>query len=241
MNNTHCLHVYPTPNNKVNSYVLTTLLISILIFSFIANTLMMVGLCKTIRRFSRPQKLYFCLCISDILVAVMNMASIIPLLAGLNVSCTYKAAHTFLGIFAVNLGILIMLSIGIDRYLLITKTIFYNKHIANQRICITIGASTIIALVISIPYSLIHLLNHEQLGILFMVCALLMLLKLIVMSTLNYLLITNVKKAATDIQRYTGVQAKHTTTATNLVIIHNNYYLLSSSNNWPIRCRYLFI
>ena len=39
------------------------------------------------------------------------------------------------------------------------------------------------------------------------------------MSTLNYFLITNVKKVATGIQRYTGVQGKHTTTATTLVII----------------------
>ena len=52
-----------------------------------------------------------------------------------------------------------------------------------------------------------------------MVSALLMFLILTVMSTLNYLLIAHVKKAATQIQKYTGVQGKHTTAATTLVII----------------------
>ena len=198
-------------NNK-HAYVLITLFISIMICSFIANTLMMVGLWKIIRRFSRPQKLYFCLCITDILVAVMKVTLIFTLLAKPNASSLNKAAQSFLGYFAVNLGILIMLSIVIDRYLLITKTGFYSKHIENQRIVITVGGNTIIALVLSIPNVLTS--NREQL-----VSAPFMLLTLIVMSTLNYLLITHVKKVATCIQRYTGVQGKHTTTATTLVII----------------------
>ena len=142
-------------SNNMHTYVLTTLFISIMLCSFIANTLMMVGLRKIIRRFSRPQKLYFCLCITDILVAVTKVTLIITLLAKPNVSSMNKVAQSFLGYFAVNLGILIMLSIVIDRYLLVTKTGFYNKHIANQRIVITVGANIIIALVLSIPNVLI--------------------------------------------------------------------------------------
>ena len=149
----------------------------------------------------------------------MNVTIIITSLAKSHVSCMNQAAQIFLVQFAVNLGILIMLSIVIDRYLLITKTGFYNKHIENQRIVITVGANTIIALMLSIPNVLISLSNHEQLGILLMVSAIFMLLILIVMSTLNYLLIMHVKKVATQIQRYTGVQGKHTITAITLVII----------------------
>ena len=219
MNETECLEVYKSSNNKQTDYLMTTFFISIILCSFIANTLMMVGLWKIIRRFSRPQKLYFCLCISDILISVMNVTLNITSLAKSNISCMNQAAQSFLGYFPINVGILIMLSIVIDRYLLITKTRFYNNHIANQRIVITIGANTVIALVISIPNMLISLSNHVQHGMFHMLSAVFMLLILIVMSTLNYLLIWHVKKAATQIQRYTGAQGKHTTAATKLVII----------------------
>ena len=59
MNQTDGLQIYQLSNNKQNAYVLTTSFISIMICSFIANTLMMVGLWKIIRRFSRPQNFIF--------------------------------------------------------------------------------------------------------------------------------------------------------------------------------------
>ena len=59
----------------------------------------------------------------------MNVTLIITVLAKSNVPCMNQATQTFLGYFTVNLGILIMRSIVIDRYLLITKTGLQTKEL----------------------------------------------------------------------------------------------------------------
>ena len=83
----------------------------------------MVGLWKTNPRFSQAVKLYLCLCISDLLIWIMNIpASIVFMVT--DATCLFIAVHNVLGNFPVTFGLFTMLSIVIDRYLLTTKQDF---------------------------------------------------------------------------------------------------------------------
>ena len=177
----------------------------------------MIGLWKTKRRFTRPQKFYFCLCISDILVGIFNVPLQITLL--IHPLCEIMAVQQFLGFFPVNFSMLIMLSIIIDRYLLVTKTIFYNKHILNQRIVIIIAANTVIPFMLGVPHVIISLSNNKQVGTLVIVQSIWILFIMVVMATLNYLLIIHVKRISTITRRDTGRQGQYSNKVTNLVIM----------------------
>ena len=218
MNQTDCWSVFPSFDTAHGS-ILMTIFICIMACNLIANTLMMIGLWKTKRRFSRPQKLYFSLCISDILVGVLNVPLNITTMIKQNISCTVLAVQLFIGSFAIHLGMLIMLSIVIDRYLLITKTRFYNVHIEYQSIVIFLAVTTVIAFASGIPYVLISLSSQKQMGIILFSTATGTLLIIICMTTLNYLLIKHVTKTEKETSRNTGVQAKYTRRTTKIVII----------------------
>ena len=211
-----CLKIYDDSATTTSVVVVFT---CIMFSNLIANTLMSIGLWKTKRRFTRPQKLYFCLCISDVLVGVLILPFKIVFAVRSNISCELMAVQQFLGFFSVSASMLIMLSIIIDRYLLITKTTFFNKHIVNQRIFITISTNIIIAFMLGIPNVIITLSNHKQVGTFMMADSIWMLLVIVVMATLNYLLITHVKKTATVTRRDTGVQGKYSSKATKLIFI----------------------
>ena len=168
MAETDCLKIYDDSATITSVVVVFT---CIMFSNLIANTLMLIGLWKTKRRFSRSEKLYFCLCTSDILVGVLNIPFKIVFAIRSNISCELMAVQQFLGSFSVTLSMFIMLSIVIDRYLLITKTTFYNKHIVNQRIFIIISTNIIITFMLSIPNVIITLSNHKQVGTFMMVYA----------------------------------------------------------------------
>ena len=211
-----CLKIYDDSATTTSVVVVFT---CTMFSNLIANTVMSIGLWKTKRRFTRPQKLYFCLCISDVLVGILILPFKIVFAVRSKISCELMAVQQFLGFFSVSVSMLIMLSIIIDRYLLITKTTFYNKHIVNQRIFITISTNIIIAFMLGIPNVIITLSNHKQVGTLLMADSIWMLFVIVVMATLNYLLITHVTKTATVTRRDTGVQGKYSSKATKLVLI----------------------
>ena len=97
MNNTKCLRIYSQKDQPIDGYVLIAITLCIMICNVIANTVMMVGLWKTKRRFTRPQTFYFCLCISDILVGVFNVPLQTTLL--IHPLCEIMAVQQFLGFF----------------------------------------------------------------------------------------------------------------------------------------------
>ena len=219
MNQSDCLRPYVT-GNLITDRVLTAIYIFILTLNFVANTIMMIGLWKTNRRFTRPQKLYFCLCISDIIVGISNIPhNIISLTKQTKVPCWYVALESFLGFFPVTLSMLMMLSIVIDRYLLVTKPRFYTEYIKNQRIIITIAINSITAFTAAIPHALISYTNHKQVGALVTACAICILILIIVITILNYFLITHVNKVARNASIKTRVQGKYASKVTVLVIV----------------------
>ena len=202
------------------SYVLFFVYAFIYLSNLITNPIMMVGLWKTNRRFLRPQKLYFCLCISDMLVGTANLPVHIIHLTDNNIyTCEFIALETFLGIFTVSISMLIMLSIVIDRYLLITKTIFYNKHIADQRIVIMIAANIVIAFVLSVAAATISYSSYEQVGVSNIAIGLYLILLITVMAMLNYILIKYVRNVARNTRRNTGIRGNYTNRVTVSVII----------------------
>ena len=112
-----------------------------------------------------------------------------------------------------------MLSIIIDRYLIIAKTTFYNKHIVDQRIVIIIAANTVIPFALCVPHVIISLSNNKQVGTLVIVQSIWILFIMVVMATLNYLLIKHVKRTSTITRRDTGRQGQYSNKVTNLIII----------------------
>ena len=97
----------------------------------------------------------------------------------------------FLCIFTVNTSMLIMLSIVIDRYLLLTKTTLYNKHIADQKRFIAVNI--VIAFVLSVAAASISYSNYKQVGVSSIAIRLYRILVITVMMILNYMLIKYVR------------------------------------------------
>ena len=199
-----------------HKYALYFIYTAIYFSSFIANTIMMIGLWKTNRRFTRPQTLYFCLCISDILIGTMNFPISTSFIIDSSIyTCELIAIEKFLTIFPISLSMLMMLSIVIDRYLIITKPLFYNKHIADQRIVIIISANIVIAFVLSVTAATISHSSYKQVGVSRIATGLYIVLTMTVMMTLNYILIKHIRK----VSKNTGIQGNYKHKVTMSVII----------------------
>ena len=201
-------------DNSVNLFALNLVGLVIFISNFIANTIMMIGLWKVNRRFSKSQKLYFCLCIGDVLTAAAHLPYNILYFVYEDIVCMHFALQRFIRVFTITLNMFIMQSIVIDRYILIT-----NKYVRTKRIVATMATNIVMALTMAVPQASINFSNYKQIAIMHMILGICLLMIIVIMIAFNYFLIMHIKKAEETTRQDTGVKGTYANKVTISVVI----------------------
>ena len=178
-----------------------TLLITIYTFNMVTillfNILLIIGICKTRKknRFTNSNKLFLCLCASDLFTGgVLMPIQIYSIHATPNLTCLETCVRAFWSSFPLLLSGNIILMISVDRYFMMSATKFHKRYFHGSLLLVYLFVGIAVSLGWALGYVYtIKSLHMEEHTIFYISLSIYELIILIAVVVFNVKMLNNVK------------------------------------------------